>query len=219
MVIASHAVFAAYGFWLPNDGRGSWSTEVWAPHLRRFGPATKTSERQSLARRPHDRASRLEAKENLKYPAVQFTGAQARVIALAFAEILRVLDLPAYACAVMPDHSHLVLPRHSETIEQVVGFLKRAASRKLREAGIHPMQDYPDDDGSLHTPWVIGGWNRFLHDDAEIAGAIDYVEKNPTKAGLPRQHWQFISPYRGVWQGVAWPRRLSDQWSPFDEHA
>jgi hypothetical protein len=45
MVIASHVVFACYGFWLPNEERGSWSTEVWAEHLRPFGEPTKTDAR------------------------------------------------------------------------------------------------------------------------------------------------------------------------------
>jgi hypothetical protein len=28
MIRASHVIFGAYGFWLPNDPRGSWSTFV-----------------------------------------------------------------------------------------------------------------------------------------------------------------------------------------------
>src|SRR4051812_14608983 len=57
MVKGYHAIFAGYGFWLPNEQRGSWSTEVWAPHLRQFGPATKT-ERAPFARSSSVRPSR-----------------------------------------------------------------------------------------------------------------------------------------------------------------
>jgi hypothetical protein len=28
MILAFHAIFGAYGFWLPNDPRGSWSDFV-----------------------------------------------------------------------------------------------------------------------------------------------------------------------------------------------
>jgi REP element-mobilizing transposase RayT len=142
---------------------------------------------------------------------VVLNGIQARAVARAFAKILKTLNLPAYACAVMPDHSHLVLPRHPNlTIEELVGFLKRAATRELRAEGIHPLRDHPKCDGSLPTPWVLGGWNRFLNDEDDIRGAIDYVVKNPTKIGLPKQNWSFVTPFDRVRSGVAWPRRLNE---------
>lgn len=78
MVIAYHTIITAYGFWLPNDPRGSWSDYVRSWELRRFGPATKVETRRSVARRPHDRLRRLAAKQALKYPVVHFTGVQAR---------------------------------------------------------------------------------------------------------------------------------------------
>jgi len=39
MIRAYHAIFTAYGFWLPNDPRGSWSDFVGSWELFRFGPA------------------------------------------------------------------------------------------------------------------------------------------------------------------------------------
>jgi len=54
-VLAYHLIMTAYGFWLPNDPRGSWSDFVRAWELFLFGgPATRTTERRSLARDPHD---------------------------------------------------------------------------------------------------------------------------------------------------------------------
>ncbi|HUT10853.1 MAG TPA: hypothetical protein VMY42_10175 [Thermoguttaceae bacterium] len=49
MVLAYHVIFGAYGFWLPNDPRGSWSDFVGSWELARFGKATKVSTRRSLA--------------------------------------------------------------------------------------------------------------------------------------------------------------------------
>src|SRR5439155_17357687 len=100
MVLAYHAVFAAYGFWLPNDQRGSWSTEVWAPHLKRFGEATKTTERRSLAQHPYDPALRREARDSLLYPAVRFDHAKRDAIAVGFSEIIATLDLSLLACSI-----------------------------------------------------------------------------------------------------------------------
>src|SRR6478672_12031943 len=55
MVIATHVIISAHGFWLPNDPRGSWSDFVGAWELFRYGGrATKTTETRSLAGRSHD---------------------------------------------------------------------------------------------------------------------------------------------------------------------
>src|SRR5438874_9310157 len=68
MIVGYHVIFGAYGFWLPNDPRGSWSDFVGSWELFRYGQATKTNETHSVARRPHDIRRRLDAKESLKYP-------------------------------------------------------------------------------------------------------------------------------------------------------
>ena len=74
MILEYHTIFGAYGFWLPNDPRGSWSDFVGSYELRRYGPPTKTTETCSLASRDHDRSQRLAAKQTLKHPPVEFTG-------------------------------------------------------------------------------------------------------------------------------------------------
>src|SRR6188474_3471484 len=76
-VLAYHLIITTYGFWLPNDPRGSWSDYVRAWELFLFGgPATRTQERRSLARDPHDVAKRLELKKHLAREPVVFTGLQ-----------------------------------------------------------------------------------------------------------------------------------------------
>ncbi len=77
MVLAYHAIFGAYWFWLPNDPRGSWSDFVGSWELVRFGKATKTNSRVSVAGVTHDFHLRTEAKRALKHPPVQFSGRQA----------------------------------------------------------------------------------------------------------------------------------------------
>lgn len=62
MIIGYHVIFGMYGFWLPNDPRGSWSDFVGSWELYRYGPATKTTERRSLAYQPHEHEKRLAAK-------------------------------------------------------------------------------------------------------------------------------------------------------------
>ncbi len=194
MVLAYHVTFGAYGFWLPNDPRGSWSQQVRARHLRRFGPATKVTTTRSLANAPHDPAQRLRAKRSLKYSAVHFTNAQIVVIGEGFDQIIDKLRLQIFACAIMPDHVHLVTARHSEPIESVVGFLKRTASRELARQDLHPLERYRRNNGRVPTPWSEGGWYVYPNSPDEVSQRIRYVEANPLKAGLPAQHWPFVGP-------------------------
>src|SRR5262245_6080172 len=107
MIVGYHIIFGMYGFWLPNDPRGSWSDFVGSWDLFRFGPATKTTERRSVAHRSHDRAPRLAAKEALKYHAVVLNGLQARAVGWGFADYFEKSAFPVWACAILPDHVHL----------------------------------------------------------------------------------------------------------------
>jgi hypothetical protein len=50
MVLAYHCTFTAYGFWLSNDSRGSWSDFVRSFDLYLTGAATKTVETHSRAK-------------------------------------------------------------------------------------------------------------------------------------------------------------------------
>lgn len=43
MIVGYHLIFSAYGFWLPNDPRGSWSNFVGSWDLFRYGRATKAA--------------------------------------------------------------------------------------------------------------------------------------------------------------------------------
>jgi hypothetical protein len=55
MICAYHVIFGTYGFWLPNDPRGSWSDFVASWEIFRYGPATKVTARRSHAWDTHDR--------------------------------------------------------------------------------------------------------------------------------------------------------------------
>src|SRR5687767_13325297 len=123
MVIAYHVIITAHGFWLPNDPRGSWSDFVGAWELFKYGPATKVATHRSLARVPHDRELRLAAKRALKYPAVRFSRVQVASIAQGFARAIADSGYVIHACAIMPDHAHLVPARHERTVERITSHL------------------------------------------------------------------------------------------------
>jgi REP element-mobilizing transposase RayT len=195
MVLAYHAIFTAYGFWLPNDPRGSWSEFVGSWELFRFGPATKVTTRQSLATRPHDRALREAAKQALKYPAVRFTGRQALAVSRGFATAIDEHGYRLFACSILPEHVHLVVARSDRLVERIIAHLKARASSQLNAERLHPLGSFTDRRGLAPTPWAAKCWKCFLDNDADIARAIRYVENNPEKEGKRRQKWSFVVPW------------------------
>jgi REP element-mobilizing transposase RayT len=193
LVIASHIIFTAYGFWLPNDPRGSWSDFVAAWELLLVGgKATQVSTPRSLAHRPHDVQKRRKAKEHLKYPPVQFNGHQALAIAAGFKKAITESEYPVYACSILPGHVHAVVARHRHEARRIAAHLKGRASQELIRQGLHPLAARPLADDTLPTPWVRNCWRVFLESPADVARAINYVEQNPVKEGLKRQHWSFV---------------------------
>ena len=194
MVIAYHAIWSAYGFWLPNEERGSWSTEVWAPQLRRFGDATKTDERRSVAHRGFDKDLRREMRAALQYPPVRFNCAQIDCVGRGINDAIDKFNIVLHACAVLWDHVHIISHRHKEDIEFIARVIKSAATRQLTREGMHPLARYVDNSGRTPTPWAKGGWERYLNQPMEIRDTSDYVNNNPEKHALPRQLWPFVKP-------------------------
>jgi len=191
-----HLIFSAYGFWLPNDERGSGSSRVRAQHIYEAGgDATTVNTRHSVARKPHDVRLRLLAKESLKYPPVKLSGVQARAVARGIAAVIPKVGLVVYACAIMPDHVHLVVSRHRLDGDELLACIKRAGTRGLNEEGLHPMRECPRANGRLPSPWGGGGGKVMLFTKEDMLSRIRYVERNPVVAGLKAQRWSFVAPF------------------------
>ena len=199
MILGFHFIFSAYGFWLPNDPRGSWSDTVRNFDLLRFGPTTKTDTTRSLAHRPHDYKLRLAAKRALRYPPVQFTGEQARAIAGGFAEASIECDYTVHALAVLPDHAHLVMRYCSRHIDEIAAHLKAKATMILSREGLHPMARFVSSNGRKPSPWARNHWCPF----------IDSVSQMKLRSNM----WRTIPPRRACPRsaGVASCRMSADQ--------
>src|SRR4051812_7310228 len=138
MVLGYHFIFTAYGFWLPNDPRGSWSDTIRVYDLLQFGPATKIDATESFAHAEHDRTLRLKAKEALRYDPVQFSGVQARAIARGFDIAATEAGYPIYALAILRDHSHAVVGPHPHHIDRIAAHRKAKATMRLNREALHP---------------------------------------------------------------------------------
>jgi REP element-mobilizing transposase RayT len=194
-LLVAHLIFSAYGFWLPNDPRGSWSEWVAAWELFRFGKATKVNHGKSVASAPHDANLRRAAKKALKYPPVLFNGIHALGIAKGFARAAQEAQYPIHACSILPDHVHLVIGYHERPFQQITSHLKSHASRQLRAEGLHPFTMHERPDGSLPSVWAESLWKVYCFDRQHAMNAIEYVKQNPVREGKRRQSWSFVTPF------------------------
>jgi REP element-mobilizing transposase RayT len=197
-MLGLHLIFSTYGFWLPNDPRGSGSSGVRAQHIYDAGgEATTVTTTHSVAAKSHDRRARLEAKLALKYPPVELSGVQARAVGQGFAMICPKVDLVIHACAILPDHVHVVVAAHRFAGDEIIACLKRAGTRAMSEEGLHPLAAFARKSGKHPCPWGESGWKVFLNTPTDMRDRIQYVEQNPIRAGFRRQNWSFVAPYLG----------------------
>jgi REP element-mobilizing transposase RayT len=187
MILGYHVIFGAYGFWLPNDPRGSWSEFVASWELAQFGRATKVSTTRSLASAPHDLESRQKAKSALKYPPVHLSPQQILAVATGFERARTESTYVIYACSILPEHVHMVIGRHDRPIRRIVGHFKTRARQQTSKQGLWPSKDRP--------VWGEHSWAVYLDRPERVRRAIRYVQGNPEKEGSPRQCWAFVTPY------------------------
>lgn len=195
MILGYHVIFGAYGFWLPNDPRGSWSDFVRSWELVRFGQASKVSTRASLAHMPHDGDLRRAAKTSLAHRPVHFNGRQAQAVGNGFARAAVEGGYGIHACSILPEHVHLVLGQANRSPRRIVGHLKGRATQALRAAGLHPLAKDARNGETMPSPWARGNWTVYQDTPAEVRRAIAYVEGNPMREGKPRQRWSFVTAY------------------------
>ena len=146
MVHGYHVIWGTYGFWLPNDPRGSWSDFVASWELARFGKATGGGPRRDVDRGQWARW-RESARHALKYPTVTLTGQQAKSAGTGFAKAVATSGYTIWACSMLPEHVHLVIARHRYDVETIANLLKGAATKRLKRDGLHPQAAYQDKDG------------------------------------------------------------------------
>jgi len=199
MIHGYHVILVAYGVWLPNDPRGSWSEFVGKWELTPFGRTTRSLARRELIEFTDAELRRREAaQKTLKYPCVRFDGPQALAIGRGFAAACERNGYGIRACSILPEHTHLVIAGHRYAVEQIVNLLKGAATRTMIEEDMHPQAEYAEPGKRPPRMWAEYQWKAFLDSDEAIENAIRYVENNPIEEGEPVQHWSFVTPFTGL---------------------
>jgi REP element-mobilizing transposase RayT len=188
LVIAYHLVWTAYGWWLPNDPRGSGSKTIRNDVLAQLGELHFGRKRVQPAGRVvrefYEKAAHL-----LRHALLTFDETARQVIATAFADVIARERLTCWACVIMPDHVHLLLTRkHRLQAEDMIDRLKAESAARLRT-----LAPWARD----HPVWGGGGWKVFLDHPDEVRRTAAYVERNPDPYRLPRQSHPFVQPYDG----------------------
>ena len=185
LVIAYHLVWTTYGWWLPNDPRGSGSEIVRNPTLAKIGDL-------HYGRKPHQpagcevRAFYDRAKPLLRHALLKFTAEEVATAARGLAQCIEENRYTCYACAIMPDHVHLVIRKHKHTAEEMLENLQTLSREQLVAEGFREPG---------HPVWTVGGWKGFLDRPTAVHRVVAYVDKNPLEIGQALQRWPFVTEY------------------------
>ena len=130
-VIAYHLIWTAYGWWLPNDPRGSMSQTVASDIIAELSELHYGRKHvQPPSREIHDFYCRAAAV--LKHPLLTFGRRERDAVAESFAAVVVEHRYTCYACAVMGDHAHLVIRKHKHKAEEMIANLQDASRLRLR---------------------------------------------------------------------------------------
>ena len=201
MVIAHHLIWTAYGWWLPNDPRGSTS------HLIRQDIIASLGEIHH-GRRPIQPAGweirefYNKAPSVLKHALLAISPNDCEMIAASFAQAVETRRYTCYACAIMGDHVHMLIRKHRDPAETMIAKLQEASRSELCRHRARP---------SDHPVWGGPEWKVFQDQPDDIRRTIRYIENNPIKIRMPRQQWAFVKHYDG------WP--LHEGHSPNSPYA
>ncbi len=181
----------------PNDPRGNTSRTIRSDVIAELGEL-------HFGRKKVQPASRVirefyeQARETLAFPLVRFNHAQVALIADSFAKVIRETPYTCYACAIMPDHVHILIRKHRDKAETMIARLQDASKQVLRTLGKIP---------TSHPVWGGPGWKVFLDSADDVERTIRYIRRNPVPLGKPVQEWEVVKPYDGWLPGVGARRK------------
>jgi REP element-mobilizing transposase RayT len=200
LVIGYHLVWTTYGSWLPNDPRGSMSRFLASDVLGDLGELHYGRKQVQPASR-EIRAFYEHATPRLKHEVLTLSEREIDEAGASFADVIARERYTCYACAILPDHVHLLVRKHRHLAEDMIWHLQNESRSRLRASGFRSA-DHPTGGGP--------GWKVFLDEPDDVWRTIRYVASNLTKARRT-QAWSFVTPYNN------WP--LHEGHSPDSPYA
>jgi REP element-mobilizing transposase RayT len=188
MVAGYHLIWTAYGYWLPNDPRGSTSREIRVEPIKSLGEI-HYGRKQIQPASAKLREFFAQVRDILKHPVLTFGDDEIALLGQSIGEEIAERGYTCYACAIMPDHVHSLMRRHRDTAEEMIEHFQTRTRMAMIDAGRR---------AATHPVWTPGpGWKGFMNTRADFEREIDYIRQNPVKIGRPEQVWEFVQPYQG----------------------
>src|SRR5262249_25606529 len=158
MVAAYHLIWTLYGWWLPNDPRGSSSDTIRQDLIAELGELHRGRKKVQ----PSGRVLREfydEAKLVLKHELRTLTEEEVQIVAASFAEVIQQQRYTCYACAIMPDHVHILIRKHKHLAEDMIANLQGRSWGAMIGAQRR---------SSDHPVWAGSGWKVYLDTREDI---------------------------------------------------
>ena len=187
IVIAHHLIWTAYGCWLPNDPRGAMSHTIRNDVLAELGDL-HYGRKEVQPASADIRLFYAAADERLTHPRMEFLPHEIVRLGAAFSQAIADARYTCYACAIMPDHTHVLIRKHRDQAENMIARLQTAGRLALQK-------DVTRFAG--HPVWGGPGWKVFQDHPDDIRRTVGYINGNPPKLHVPAQHWAFVTPYDG----------------------
>jgi hypothetical protein len=184
-ILASHLVFTGYAHWLSNDPRGSGSEVIRKDELKPLGDIHSGRKRVQPPKQEVKRFYRTAA-PLLEHQTIWFDDEHRTVIADAVGRAAAHFGYTVFAFSACSNHAHALVRTHRDRSEVIWQHLADAARDALRQTRLVP----PD-----HPVWSHRPYKVFKYTPQQVAESADYVDDNPEKEGLPRQHWAFVTPH------------------------
>ncbi len=188
-VIAAHLILTLYGHWAVNDPRGSESVDFKDLKFAPLGPI-------HFGRKPDGhqptkaelKAFHAQHQDLLNFPVFWLDDAKRAQVAAASAAVISDRNYTCYACAICGNHAHLVIRTHRDKAQVMWNHFAEGIRQRLRLC-------FPNEIAPSHPVISARPYNVLLYTPAEVWPRITYIERNPTKEGLPVQTWSFVTPY------------------------
>jgi REP element-mobilizing transposase RayT len=174
MVAGYHLIWTVYGYWLPNDPRGSTSKELRVEPIAALGEHHFGRKQQQPAARAL-RQFLQSVSETLAHAVRPLDDDDVAMVGAPLGAQVEDSGYVCYACAVMPDHVHILIRRHKDRAEDMIAHLQQKAKASLIESGKRPVN---------HPVWTDGaGWKTFINSRRQFEAEIEYIRRNPLKFG------------------------------------
>ena len=187
MIIGHHLIWTLYAHWLPNDLRGSGSTEFYDEKFAALGPIYHGRKPRHLQpTRGELKGFHRQAEPLFNFSRFWIDDAKRQAIGEAFANVVAEKGYTVWACAILKNHAHMVIRRHRDdalAMWNVFADASRLALRDFAEIGVE------------HPVWSTRPYKVFLRTPDEVCGRIEYVFGNPEKEGLLAQRYDFVQSY------------------------